>query len=201
MTDWSIAIMGPVGSGKTTAIRTASDIAEPLDTEVAFDEPGRADKPTTTVAMDMGALELDDGSRLLLLGAPGQDRFSHMWDILLAQARAAIVLVDGTVADAANQLEYYVDQVRQRTVGRSRPVPVVIGVTRADKRQGQGLEDFRLRARPGRCSCSACQPPVVAVDAHDRHSMSRLLTTATALLEIDERFPEQSLHDWLGTKT
>ncbi|MCL7715013.1 GTP-binding protein [Stenotrophomonas mori] len=196
--DWSVAIMGPVGSGKTTVVRTASDIAT-VDTEVRLSASGEGDKPTTTVAMDMGTLELGEGARVRLLGAPGQARFDYMWDILLAQARAAIVLVDGTAADAERQLQHYLAQVTQRTVARGRALSaVLIGITRADRGQAVELERFRLRTRAGDCPCSVCQPPVVAVDTRDRGSVARLLLVATALLEMSERFPEAALHERLG---
>ena len=91
--EWNIAFMGPVGAGKTTAITSVSDI-DCLDTEVAHYE-GSPDcsKLTTTVALDMGVLELGGGDRLRLQGAPGQQRFDYMWDILLLQAQAVVVLI------------------------------------------------------------------------------------------------------------
>lgn len=76
--DWNIAVLGSVGSGKTTAIRAISDI-EVVDTDVKpTDEDTLALKDTTTVAMDMGVMELGSGDRLRLYGAPGQDRFDFI---------------------------------------------------------------------------------------------------------------------------
>ncbi len=107
--EWNIAFMGAVGSGKTTAIAAVSDI-DCLDTEVAYYEGGPQSKPTTTVALDMGVLELGQGDRLRLQGAPGQQRFDYMWEILLLQAQAVVVLVHaGPQAQA--ELDFYLGQV------------------------------------------------------------------------------------------
>ena len=85
--------MGPVGAGKTTAIHTLSDI-EVVHTEARATDATRHLKATTTVSMDVGVLHLPGNDKLRLYGAPGQDRFDFMWDILLEQAKAAIVLVN-----------------------------------------------------------------------------------------------------------
>ena len=189
--EWNIAFMGPVGAGKTTAITTVSDI-DCLDTEVAHYEgsPGSS-KLTTTVAMDMGVLELGQGDRLRLQGAPGQQRFDYMWDILLLQAQAVVILI-GAGDQAQQDLDFYLAQVRRLTVGLGRAIPVVVGVTHV-----QGPAALRdLRSAGSTCPCSQCQPPIVPVDARERGSVVRLLQVVTAMLEVSVRHPEPALHQW-----
>jgi len=191
--EWNIAFMGAVGAGKTTAIAAVSDI-DCLDTEVAHYEgdPGSS-KLTTTVALDMGVLELGQGDRLRLQGAPGQERFDYMWDILLMQAQAVVIMVHAGER-AQQDLDFYLAQVQRLTEQLGRPVPIVIGLTHVDDAPGgmdRGFAD-------GACPCSQCRPPVVPVDARDRASVVRLLQVVTALLEIRERHPEPALHQWLG---
>ena len=88
----SVLFMGPVGAGKSMAVQTLSDIDVAGTEESATDETS-AFKSLTTVCMDAGVLELGDGDKVRLIGAPGQDRFDFMWDILLEQAQAVVLLV------------------------------------------------------------------------------------------------------------
>ena len=96
-----IAIVGGFGVGKTTMVRSVSEI-RPLNTEetmtragVGIDEARVADgKTTTTVAFDFGRITLNDEMVLYLFGAPGQERFWFLWDRLFAGTLGAVVLVD-----------------------------------------------------------------------------------------------------------
>ena len=191
--EWNIAFMGPVGSGKTTAIGSVSDI-DCLDTEVNHHEGGHGSKARTTVALDMGVMELGQGDRLRLQGAPGQDRFDYMWDILLGQARAVVVLVRAG-SQASQELAHYLGQVRQRVANGQREVPVVVGVTHTDLAPC-ALPELVQAAALGSCPCSACRPPVLPVDARQRSSVVALLQVTTALLEAAQLHPEAGLHQW-----
>ncbi|RDI67836.1 signal recognition particle receptor subunit beta [Nocardia pseudobrasiliensis] len=98
---FKIVIVGGFGVGKTTMVRSVSEI-RPLDTEatmtdagVGVDDPtGAPDKSTTTVAFDFGRISIDAEHVLYLFGAPGQERFWFLWDRLFTGALGAIVLVD-----------------------------------------------------------------------------------------------------------
>nr|WP_198037174.1 ATP/GTP-binding protein [Nocardia sp. BMG51109] len=96
-----VVIVGGFGVGKTTMVRSVSEI-RPLDTEatmtslgVGVDDPRAAPgKSSTTVAFDFGRITIDDENVLYLFGAPGQERFWFLWDRLFTGALGAIVLVD-----------------------------------------------------------------------------------------------------------
>ena len=72
-----IVFTGPMGAGKTTAIRAISD-APPVSTEVGNSDRQSSVKESTTVALDYGELTLEDGTCLRIYGTPGQARFSFM---------------------------------------------------------------------------------------------------------------------------
>jgi uncharacterized protein len=96
-----ILIVGHFAVGKTTYVGTLSEI-RPLRTEERMTQAGASvddlagirDKTTTTVAMDFGRLTLSDDLVLYLFGAPGQQRFTRLWDDLARGALGALILVD-----------------------------------------------------------------------------------------------------------
>ncbi|MBC6461824.1 ATP/GTP-binding protein [Actinomadura sp. HBU206391] len=113
-----IVIVGGFGVGKTTMVRSVSEI-RPLSTEETMtraglgidDAGGVQDKTTTTVAFDFGRISLNEQLVLYLFGAPGQERFWFLWDRLFSGTLGAVVLVDTRrVADswyAIDRLEHH----------------------------------------------------------------------------------------------
>ncbi|GAA2048207.1 hypothetical protein GCM10009839_62110 [Catenulispora yoronensis] len=92
-----VAVVGPVGVGKTTLVTSVSEI-RPLTTEEYMtgdaDQARGVDKDHTTVAMDFGRISISDRLVLYLFGTPGQERFWFLWDGLVNGALGAVVLVD-----------------------------------------------------------------------------------------------------------
>lgn len=116
-----IVVVGGFGVGKTTMVRSVSEI-RPLSTEETMTRAGEGideladldglhQKSSTTVAFDFGRISLDQHSVLYLFGAPGQERFWFLWDRLFAGTLGAVVLVDTRrLADswyAIDRLEHY----------------------------------------------------------------------------------------------
>jgi signal recognition particle receptor subunit beta len=121
-----IVVAGGFGVGKTTLVRTLSEIP-PLLTEEAMttasvgvdDLSVVPDKQTTTVAMDFGRITIDDSLILYLFGTPGQDRFWFMWDELARGAVGAVVLVDlRRIDDCFAAVDYF----------ESRKLPFVVAI-------------------------------------------------------------------------
>ncbi|WP_228387308.1 GTP-binding protein [Streptomyces katsurahamanus] len=96
-----IVVVGGFGAGKTTMVRSVSEI-RPLHTEETMSRAGRtlddagrvSSKKATTVAFDFGRISIDARSTLYLFGAPGQERFWFLWERLLSGTMGAVVLVD-----------------------------------------------------------------------------------------------------------
>ncbi|GAA5701908.1 hypothetical protein Save01_02722 [Streptomyces avermitilis] len=96
-----IVVVGGFGVGKTTLVRSVSEI-RPLSTEETMTRAGETvddisevrGKSATTVAFDFGRISLDTRNILYLFGAPGQERFWFLWDRLFAGTLGAVVLVD-----------------------------------------------------------------------------------------------------------
>ncbi|WP_324784445.1 ATP/GTP-binding protein [Streptomyces sp. H51] len=96
-----IVVVGGFGVGKTTMVRSVSEI-RPLNTEETMTRAGEAvddtsgvhAKTSTTVAFDFGRISIDAHNVLYLFGAPGQERFWFLWDRLFSGTLGAVVLVD-----------------------------------------------------------------------------------------------------------
>lgn len=194
--DWNIAVLGPVGAGKSTAIRNISDI-EVLNTDVDILQPSASGHlGSTTVAMDMGVVALGNGDALRLLGAPGQTRFDFMGHIVLGQAIGAVIVIDHRRATRMQDLELYWQAVQARTLDASQArCPVTIAVTHAERYIDRNLalyQEFFLQRSP--CPCSLCQPPVLWCDARERRDVAAVLIVMAALLESLQLHPESVLH-------
>lgn len=162
-----IIFAGPVGSGKTTAIASISDIPVVSTERLATDAVAER-KARTTVAMDYGVLNLDGGSRVHLYGAPGQDRFDFMWDILTVKGMGLVIMLDHTRHELEDDLDHFLHAFRtfiERVNGA-----VVIGVTRSDLRPGVSLHPLREKVLK-----HGLNIPLFEVDARQRQDVKQLL--------------------------
>ncbi len=162
-----LVVAGGFGVGKTTLVGTISEI-DPLRTEakmtsasLGVDDTSKVQtKTTTTVAMDFGRITIDDELVLYLFGTPGQERFSFMWDDLVAGALGAVVLVDSRrLADCFFAVDYF----------ESRGMAFVIAVNEFDGSMAHTLDAIRNALQVG--------PDVLVVscDARERESVKSVL--------------------------
>ncbi|MGW8747467.1 GTP-binding protein [Streptomyces sp. NPDC055794] len=169
-TGLKIVVVGGFGVGKTTLVRSVSEI-RPLNTEevmtqagVGVDETGDVTaKTTTTVAFDFGRISLNDRMVLYLFGAPGQERFWFLWDRLFSGTLGAVVLVDTRRMDDS---WYAIDRLEHHGT------PFVVAVNRFDDDTARhSLDEIRLAlALPEHV-------PLIDCDARVRASGKDVLVT------------------------
>jgi uncharacterized protein len=121
-----IVVTGPFAAGKTTLIRTISEITV-LSTEKSITDETRSRKSDTTVAMDFGRITIDRDLVLYLFGTPGQDRFDFMWEILGEGMLGYVLLVDASRPESLEEAVGIRQAFRQMA-----HVPFVVGLNRAD---------------------------------------------------------------------
>ena len=137
-----LIIVGNVGSGKTTSIQAVSEIPV-IGTEArASEREALHRKPTTTVAMEYGILQMQR-TKIHLYGTPGQLRFDFMATILCKGASGMIVMIDNGHDAPLTELDYFL-KLHGRFLKEN---PAVIAVTHFDDtRTRTGLIDYHSYA-------------------------------------------------------
>ncbi len=148
-----IVVTGPFAAGKTTLIRTISEITV-LSTERGISDETRSRKAETTVAMDFGRITIDRDLVLYLFGTPGQERFDFMWEILGEGMLGYVVLVDAERPESLAEAAAILDAFR-----RMARVPFVVALNRSDgidQAEEDRIRDaLNLRADIGLLPCDA----------------------------------------------
>ncbi len=162
-----IVIAGGFGTGKTTMVRSVSEIA-PLQTEELLTEAsvgvddlaGVEGKTTTTVALDFGRITISPEIVLYLFGTPGQGRFWFMWDELAQGAIGAVVLVDTRRLDSSfPSIDFF----------ERRDIPFIVAVNCFDDAHKYAVDEVRGALDLDKSI------PVVLCDVRDRESSKSVL--------------------------
>lgn len=166
---------GTPGAGKTAAITAISDFP-PVKTDMFTTDELSDVKEETTVAMDFGELTLDGGEKIGLYGTPGQERFRHMWEILVSGGLGLIILIDNSRPNPLEDLKIYLDNFREFIESTG----AVIGITRSDIRNTVSLEDYqRVLEKEGLIL------PIFEADARSKEDILLLLDMLMATVEIN----------------
>jgi uncharacterized protein len=181
-----LVITGCVGAGKSTFVRSISEI-EVVDTDrKATDEVSQM-KQNTTVSMDFGTLSFGPEMSLHIYGTPGQSRFDFMWDILINKAHAYILLVAAHRPSEFHHARRILNFMNQRAT-----IPMLIGVTHCDCPGAWTLENITLALGylPG-----IPQPPVIMVNANEKESSIDAIVTLLQLCMADGEATESEETD------
>ncbi|WP_409484826.1 hypothetical protein [Arsenicicoccus dermatophilus] len=139
-----VAFCGPLGVGKTTAVRVSSTI-DVANTEVPWNEaPAMPTTPkrSTTVGIDYGEWHSEEFGKVALYGTPGQERFDLTRKGALHSRCAVVLWLMGHNDYALGEAQEWIDYI-------SRGVPDVlqrltVAVTRLDRDDSAfQLADFR----------------------------------------------------------
>lgn len=162
---YKIIFTGPVGAGKTSAIKALSDI-EPVSTEQQATDEVAERKAHTTVAMDYGSMKLDSDVRIHLYGTPGQKRFDFMWDILTDGGIGLVLLLDNSstnpLADMKSYIEAFNDFLQDHQL--------VVGVNFMEQNPRLGIDDYTDELQK-----IGMRSPVFEVDCREFNDVSMLV--------------------------
>ncbi len=162
---YKLIFAGPVGAGKTTAIRTISDIS-PVTTDAFATDMTQNIKETTTVAMDYGSMQLEGGEFLHLYGTPGQERFNFMWDILTEGGIGLILLLDNTRSDPFQDMHFFLNSFKEFIDSTQ----LAIGITQTDRCAAPRVEQYHEELKP-----TGLKAPIFEIDARQRRDVIVLI--------------------------
>jgi hypothetical protein len=171
-----LVVTGPVGAGKSTFIRTISEI-EVVDTDrEATDEETKSLKKRTTVAFDFGRLQFSPDMALHLYGTPGQSRFDFMWDILIRKAHAYMLLIPANRPQEFRYARRILNFMSHRT-----DIPMIIGLTHMDCSNAWNLENIGIAIGYPE---ESTRPIMVPVNANEKESViNAVITLVQQLME------------------
>jgi signal recognition particle receptor subunit beta len=177
-----VAVIGAPGAGKTTCIRTVSDVP-PVSTAVPDAEVPGDPAHAGTVTLDYGEVLLNgDDGRVLLYGLPGQEGFGYMFDAVRGGLLGALVLIDAShrraVLELARMLARHREGLRRMpfivALNKSESMADVIAERCRDVVRGQGLT-----------------APVMTIDARRREDVVHLLELLVVIHEFGFGFERE----------
>ncbi|WP_144881493.1 GTP-binding protein [Microbacterium paraoxydans] len=173
---YRVIFAGPVGAGKTTAVRALSDVP-PVDTDVPMSLASGDGKTTTTVGLDYGTWRPTPGVSIALIGIPGQQRFASARQRVSIPGTRVLLWLRGDrdtlVADAEEWLGVF--------AGEEHRVAIAVSHTAA-----RAIGDIRRALAPVLARHGIPASRVLAADARDRDSVMRV---AGAALDLPEEKP------------
>lgn len=168
-----LVVAGTPGAGKTTFVKTISDV-EVVDTDRAATDETSLIKSRTTVAFDYGRYVFGSVLEVQVYGTPGQSRFNFMWDFLIQRAHSYILLVPAHRHNDFHYARQILQFMNQRT-----QIPMLIGITHTDCSGACTTDEIMVRL--GFMS-EKNRPLVVKVNPNERSSVVEAVTASLALL-------------------
>lgn len=165
-----IVIVGDVGSGKSTAIRTISEV--PVIGSDAQNPMG--DKSRDLVTMKYGVMHMAN-LQVNLYTAPGQKRFDFLENVLCQEASGILILINGSGLDPLGDIDHYL-KLHSYFLETS---PAVIAVTHFDEKPAShSLLAYQAQVYKNGYSC-----PVMLLDARDKQEVRIALKTLVGMVD------------------
>jgi len=173
-----LVFVGPVGAGKTTAVKTMAQ-AHCVTTDEQASDMTQRQKAQTTVAMDYGVASAEGERRIHLYGTPGQERFSFMWDIITQGGDGLILLLDNSRKNPFGDLHFYLNHHQEYACsGR-----MVLGITKVDlNSEGPSVDDYQFELQQAGFSLE-----VVGVDVRRHQDVSNLVDLMLPIVDRHEQ--------------
>ena len=168
-----IAFIGPMGVGKTTAVRALCGDDMASSDVPNLDRQSHA-KEFTTVGAEFGEIDLGDGERVQVCGCPGQDRFDFLRRWVVSASVGVFVMVDVNASDAVQTADALLAEVAQAD---RPPLALVLSTRPAASAQMQAFADGLQATGHG-------VVPVLQVDVRERADVFQALGVLVSLLSL-----------------
>ncbi|MBW3086225.1 hypothetical protein KEM60_02436 [Austwickia sp. TVS 96-490-7B] len=174
-----MAFVGPLGVGKTTAVRSISDVpvlsTEVMRAAIAVRADSFNNKRTTTVGIDYGEWTTPSGMRVGVVGTPGQVRFSSTRTSVIARRGSIVLWLFGDHPQPVQQAAEWIERLGDASVWSR----LVLAITRRPPYGGTDLAEFEACARSYHP-----QMKVLDADPRVREDVARIIITA-----LDNPYP------------
>lgn len=171
-----VSLLGPMGIGKTTALRSLCGQLMAGSDVLNLDRVAHS-KEFTTVGAEFGEIDLGSGERLQLVGSPGQDRFDFVRRWVLSASVGALLMVDVGDEDAVEYASEMLSGIAQLD---TTPLMIILSCRPAS---GQQLEDFSAAL----VAQGHELVPVIQADPRDRQQMLDALGVLASLLSLQSQ--------------
>lgn len=171
-----VSLLGPMGIGKTTALRSLCGQLMAGSDVPNLDKAAHS-KDFTTVGAEFGEIDLGSGERLQLVGSPGQDRFDFVRRWVLSASVGALLMLD--VNDAA-AVDYASEMLNGVAELETAPLMIILSCRSASGAQQEAFS-AALQAKGHDIV------PLVEADPRDRQQMLDALGVLASLLSLQSQ--------------
>ncbi len=168
-----IALCGPMGIGKTTAVRSLCG-ALMSSSDVRNLDLAAHSKELTTVGTEFGEIDLGGGEVVQICGCPGQERFSFVRQWVLSVSMGVFIMTDVNSLNSLAETNRILDEIRQL------PRPPVALVLSARPATTQQIETFAQ----GVYSAGHGVIPVLEADPRDRGQLLDAMSVLVSMLSL-----------------
>lgn len=168
-----IALCGPMGIGKTTALRSLCGTLM-SSSDVRNLDLAAHSKELTTVGTEFGEIDLGEGELIQICGCPGQERFSFVRQWVLSVSMGIFIMTDVNDPHSLAETNHILEEIRQLPTS---PVTLVLSARPAATEQ---IETFAQ----GVYSAGYGVIPVLEADPRDRAQLLDAMSVLVSMLSL-----------------
>ena len=185
---WRIALVGPMGIGKTTALQALCGGLRSTSDGLSLDGATHA-KAFASVGTEFGEIDLGGGEKLQLCGCPGQQRFDFVRRWVLSVSVGVFIMVDVNAPGAIDAARALLAEATAQSVTS---IALVLSARPATPAQ---REAFGAALAAG----SGAVIPILQADPRSREQLLDALGVLASLLSLQQETVLPAPNGWPWT--